>query len=313
MICQNIYLVILNINIQKWWEYMNLHKDYRKEFNELIKIVSDEKHIPEDAVLMDYYIVYMLEKLSNSEYKDLCVFKGGTSLSKCYPESIERFSQDIDLTYLGMDESDNICEKRIKEIIRIMSDGFEIRKIKGEGNKRNKSRNVLLERDKEIKLEVGSTVRPEPYGKKKIKTYIQEFLEKSGNNDDVTTFELNEIEINALNIERTFIDKTMAVKRHAICGSLVEKSRHIYDVVRLYQMPEIKEFLRKKEELKRILALTKNTDSYYLEKREINVNYNPVGNYDFSSWQNKFDDNVRKKYELLVYCLQTKNRILIWR
>ncbi len=278
---------------------MNLHKDYRKEFNELIKIVSDEKHIPEDAVLMDYYIVYMLEKLSNSEYKDLCVFKGGTSLSKCYPESIERFSQDIDLTYLGMDESDNICEKRIKEIIRIMSDGFEIRKIKGEGNKRNKSRNVLLERDKEIKLEVGSTVRPEPYGKKKIKTYIQEFLEKSGNNDDVTTFELNEIEINALNIERTFIDKTMAVKRHAICGSLVEKSRHIYDVVRLYQMPEIKEFLRKKEELKRILALTKNTDSYYLEKREINVNYNPVGNYDFSSWQNKFDDNVRKKYELL--------------
>lgn len=278
---------------------MNLHKDYRKEFNELIKIVSDEKHIPEDAVLMDYYIVYMLEKLSNSEYKDLCVFKGGTSLSKCYPDSIERFSQDIDLTYLGMDESDNICEKRIKEIIRIMSDGFEIRKIKGEGNKRNKSRNVLLERDKEIKLEVGSTVRPEPYGKKKIKTYIQEFLEKSGNNDDVTTFELNEIEINALNIERTFIDKTMAVKRHAICGSLVEKSRHIYDVVRLYQMPEIKEFLRKKEELKRILALTKNTDSYYLEKREINVNYNPVGNYDFSSWQNKFDDNVRKKYELL--------------
>lgn len=59
---------------------MNLHKDYKKEFNELIKIVSNEKHIPEDAVLMDYYIVYMLEKLSNSEYKDLCVFKGGTSL-----------------------------------------------------------------------------------------------------------------------------------------------------------------------------------------------------------------------------------------
>lgn len=278
---------------------MNLHKDYKKEFNELIKIVSNEKHIPEDAVLMDYYIVYMLEKLSNSEYKDLCVFKGGTSLSKCYPNSIERFSQDIDLTYLGMDESDNICEKRIKEIIRIMSDGFEIRKIKGEGNKRNKSRNVLLERGKKIKLEVGSTVRPEPYGKKKIKTYIQEFLEKSGNNDDVTTFELNEIEINALNIERTFIDKAMAVKRHAICGSLVEKSRHIYDVVRLYQMPEIKEFLGKKEELKRILELTKNTDSYYLEKREISVNYNPIGNYDFRSWQDKFDDNVRKEYELL--------------
>ena len=64
-------------------------------------------------------------------------------------------------------------------------------------------------------------------------------------------------------------------------------------------MPEIKEFLGKKEELKRILELTKNTDSYYLEKREISVNYNPIGNYDFRSWQDKFDDNVRKEYELL--------------
>jgi len=146
---------------------MNLHKNYEKEFIELINIVSKEKHIPDDAIIMDYYIVYMLEKLSMSEYGEKCVFKGGTSLSKCYPNSIERFSQDIDLTYLGMDEEDNVCEKHIKEIIRIMGEGFEIQKIPGEGNKRNKSRNVLLERDIKIKLEIGSTVRPDPYKKEK--------------------------------------------------------------------------------------------------------------------------------------------------
>ena len=38
-----------------------------------------------------------------SEYADKCVFKGGTSLSKCYPGSIQRFSEDIDLTYIPDD------------------------------------------------------------------------------------------------------------------------------------------------------------------------------------------------------------------
>ena len=31
-------------------------------------------------------------------------------MSKCYPGSIERFSEDIDLTFLGMDESDKVCD-----------------------------------------------------------------------------------------------------------------------------------------------------------------------------------------------------------
>ena len=40
----------------------------------------------------------LLKNLADSEYAEKCVFKGGTSLSKCYPGSIERFSEDIDLT-----------------------------------------------------------------------------------------------------------------------------------------------------------------------------------------------------------------------
>ena len=38
--------------------------------------------------------------MGNSEYVNQVIFKGGTSLSKCYPKSIERFSEDIDLTYI---------------------------------------------------------------------------------------------------------------------------------------------------------------------------------------------------------------------
>ena len=76
---------------------MKLHT-HPEEFRELITVVANEKHISESAVERDYYIVMMLKSLADSPYADQCVFKGGTSLSKCYPGSIDRFSEDIDLT-----------------------------------------------------------------------------------------------------------------------------------------------------------------------------------------------------------------------
>ena len=75
---------------------MKLH-EFTTEFRDLISIVSADKHLPESAIERDYYIVLLLKNLADSEYSEKCVFKGGTSLSKCYPGSIERFSEDIDL------------------------------------------------------------------------------------------------------------------------------------------------------------------------------------------------------------------------
>ena len=73
---------------------------------------------------------------------------------------------------------------------------------------------------------------------------MPEYVEKYG---------LNEVSLNVLNIERTFIDKLMSVKRHSICGTLSKKVRHIYDVTRLFELDEIKSFLQNKIELKRII------------------------------------------------------------
>lgn len=97
---------------------MKLHA-FPEEFRELITIVASDKHISESAVERDYYIVMMLQALAESPYAEQCVFKGGTSLSKCYPGSIERFSEDIDLTFLGMEMSDKACDKAIKRSKRL--------------------------------------------------------------------------------------------------------------------------------------------------------------------------------------------------
>ncbi|MGE1062822.1 nucleotidyl transferase AbiEii/AbiGii toxin family protein [Megasphaera paucivorans] len=111
---------------------MKLHED-AENFEALSRLTSAYIGIPETAVRRDYLIIMILEKLSRSAYRDQCVFKGGTSLSKCYPESIKRFSEDIDLTYLpekGM--SDKEINRQLKKIERILTSGLCKKSISAE-------------------------------------------------------------------------------------------------------------------------------------------------------------------------------------
>lgn len=278
---------------------MKLH-EYPSEFKMLIPIVAEYMHLPESAIERDYYIVLLLKNLADSEFAEQCVFKGGTSLSKCYPGSIERFSEDIDLTFLGMELSDKICDKTIKKIEEVMTVSANTEKIIAERSNRSKSMYVwFCNKDNKVKLEIGSSVRPDPYNKKSFKSYIHEFLENHNGDDDIRKFELDSVELNVLNIERTFVDKLMSVKRHAICGTLGNKVRHVYDVTRLYGLPEIKEFLNNTDELKCLMRITKDTDSYYLGKRNISKEYDPTKAYDFASWKDYFTVEIRNVYENL--------------
>lgn len=278
---------------------MKLH-EYQEEFKELISIVAAYMHLPESAIERDYYIVLLLKNLADSEYAEQCVFKGGTSLSKCYPGSIERFSEDIDLTFLGMELSDKACDKMIKKIEKVMTVFAKTKKINAERSNRSKSMYVWFDnKDNKVKLEIGSSVRPDPYSKKIFKTYIHEFLEKHNGEDDIARFELESVTLNVLNIERTFVDKLMSVKRHAICGTLNTKVRHVYDVCRLYLLPEIKTFLADSEELKRLIRVTKDTDSFYLNKRNISTEYDPTGLYAFEEWSQYFTSDIKNIYENL--------------
>lgn len=171
-------------------------------------------------------------------------------------------------------------------------------KISDERNSRNKSSNLFF-RQSRVKLEIGSSIRPNPVDMKQIQSYIQEYLESIGRNDTLKKYEINEILMYSLRIERTFLDKVFAIIRHAICGTLTNKVRHIYDVVRLMEREEIKLFLTEKEELKRLVQIIKNTDYFYFEKRENNFPFNPMSHYDFNHWADRFDDNVKRQYESL--------------
>lgn len=282
---------------------MNLHL-HKEDFEDLSTLAAEYIGIPINAIRRDYYIVMMLKQLSESAFADRCVFKGGTSLSKCYPGTINRFSEDIDLTFIPQKELGNKqYDKKLKQIEKVISAGFQMEKITSERNDRNKSSWVWFEGEdrqtSQVKLEIGSSVRPDPYEKRILQTYIQDYLESRGMNDVMEEFGLEPVSINTLGIERTFLDKIMAVKRHAYSGTLSQKARHVYDVTMLLERSEIQKFLADKTELKRLLELTKDTDSFYLSKRGIAKDYDPTGPYNFDAWRDRFDRTLQNNYEHL--------------
>jgi predicted nucleotidyltransferase component of viral defense system len=90
---------------------MKLHND-KALFEQIVIETFEQVGIKREVIEKDYYVTMILKELSlNLPH---LLFKGGTSLSKCY-KLINRFSEDIDLTledgYLTQGQRQN--EKKV--------------------------------------------------------------------------------------------------------------------------------------------------------------------------------------------------------
>ena len=78
------------------YEFIKLDKDERSQ---AFRIASEKLGFPAYVVEKDFWVTYILDTLFNRiNHKHRILFKGGTSLSKCY-KLIDRFSEDIDLSH----------------------------------------------------------------------------------------------------------------------------------------------------------------------------------------------------------------------
>ena len=75
---------------------MYLHQD-KENFEQIILKINSETGIESGIIEKDYYVSLILQNLFDMVPN--LIFKGGTSLSKCY-KIIDRFSEDIDLTII---------------------------------------------------------------------------------------------------------------------------------------------------------------------------------------------------------------------
>ena len=99
-----------------------LHHE-RELFEDLILRASQDSGIDTAIIEKDYYVSLLLAEIKKN-VPDI-IFKGGTSLSKCY-HLIDRFSEDIDISIFETDKPTEGQRRNLKEkvVASIESLGF---------------------------------------------------------------------------------------------------------------------------------------------------------------------------------------------
>lgn len=281
---------------------MILHHS-KNEFNELVALTSKFKGLRAADIERDYDIVLILKRLMNSAFKDSLIFKGGTSLSKCYPDTINRFSEDIDLSLINsINKSNKFMESNLKRVESHLIGDFNYEIIPEERSQLSKSTYIWREDfNKRIKLEIGVNIIDTDYELKPLNTYIYDFLHFNEMKDLILKYDLNPINVETMSIRQTFIDKVFAIKRHVITNQITNKMRHLYDVSRLLVHEEIVDLLKDKIKLKEVVVKTKMNDATYLLKRKVQAGYKPAQKYNLRDWMSSLDtgDNNRSYIRML--------------
>jgi predicted nucleotidyltransferase component of viral defense system len=100
---------------------MILHEN-PKLFEQAIRFTAHTLNLKEIFIEKDYWITFALKNIFESDFSENIVFKGGTSLSKCY-KMINRFSEDIDLALISTAEcTGNNIKRQLKRISKILDD-----------------------------------------------------------------------------------------------------------------------------------------------------------------------------------------------
>ena len=116
---------------------MKLHLD-KELFKEFIENLSSRTKIDSDIIEKDYYVSIILKDLSIKQDYLQAYFKGGTALYKIL-DTMNRFSEDIDLTVMVLDNQSNTKNgSRLKEsALGYKVDGLELSKNECTINKGN--------------------------------------------------------------------------------------------------------------------------------------------------------------------------------
>jgi hypothetical protein len=222
-------------------------------FKTLIINASNYLNIEYEFVEKDFWLVLLLKEIFSTE-RDY-VFKGGTSLSKCF-KLINRFSEDIDISYEANYQEIGVSqrEKRFKGVsTAIKNIGLEV------SNKQSLKRDRYFNRficpypsliedakiETHIIVELAAQTPSFPANKKTIQSYIGEYLVNIGRNDLVDKYELQPFEVNVQTLDRTLVDKTFAICDYYLTDKCVDHSRHIYDISKILEVVNLDNSLTK--------------------------------------------------------------------
>ena len=217
---------------------MFLHED-KKQFFHVINRVSYQTGRMGKMIEKDYYVTMILRLLSSE--MPFVVFKGGTSLSKCY-KVISRFSEDIDVTV-----DQNLSQGQKKKlkygiVDAVQQMGLEILNLNETRSRRDYNRYIIAYESVLPKL--NETVQPVIYLETSFTTIafptvimpvdsmIGDML-KAEAPELLKRYDLNAFCMKVQGLDRTLVDKVFAVCDYYLQNRVRKHSRHLYDIYKL--------------------------------------------------------------------------------
>ena len=213
------------------------------------------------AIEKDYYVTMLLQILAREI--PYVVFKGGTSLSKCY-KVIRRFSEDIDITIDSLLSQGQ--KRKVKQVIVDAATelGMRIDNLSEIRSRRDYNRYILsynsaipLANDvlkSTVVLETSYTSVSFPTVRLPIHSYIECMMEIEAPNL-LSEYSLLPFEMKVQGIDRTLADKVFAVCDYYLQGKTTKHSRHLYDIYKLLPLvPQDEKFKLLVQEVREVRA-----------------------------------------------------------
>ncbi len=227
-----------------------LHND-KELFQQVIIATGDALGIDYSIVEKDYYVTEVLRSIVQKEPR--IIFKGGTSLSKCYG-LIKRFSEDIDFGFQCKERTTEGERKKMKSAIVTTIEEFAFALTNPEQVKSRRDYNKYIiaypfefatnSLKPNLIIETSVFIRSYPSVKKTATSFIYDYLKREQRKDIIDRYGIYPFELQVQSLERTFIDKIFAIGDYYLSDRIMEYSRHIYDLSKLYSEVIIDEEMR---------------------------------------------------------------------
>ncbi|WP_303821987.1 nucleotidyl transferase AbiEii/AbiGii toxin family protein [Ruminococcus flavefaciens] len=220
-------------------------------FEQLVLRTSEYLGVKAEIVEKDYFVTLFLKRIA-AVMPDI-VFKGGTSLSKCY-HIIKRFSEDIDLNLQSEIKPPERKRRQLKaNIIQIINDlEFELTNPDAVKSRRDYNRYIIdypsslsaAYLKEQLIVETAIYQRAYPTKVMSADSLIYQYLHENGYGDFIKQYDLGPFTLNVQTAERTMIDKMYALADYYLLNTTTEHSRHIYDIYKLSEIVTVDDTLK---------------------------------------------------------------------
>lgn len=275
-----------------------LHHDI-EAFRTLIVQISIEQSMLPEIIEKDYYVTLMLQEISEKQKEYSVYFKGGTALYKAL-KSINRFSEDIDLTlndheFETKSSKKTALKKVTSEYKSTIINPNDEASISGSGSRTSiytyptlfeldTFKNDTLSRIGKLKVETTSFTTSTPNTRYEIEPILYTYADTEIQKILEINYAIKPFEVQCITIERIFVDKLFAIEDYYLGSQVnrsIEMAKHMYDVYQLYNLHEVKKFIESLDELRSVIDVKKEEQ---IRRYEAKTNNKLITQFEYFDW-----------------------------